>query len=252
MKNAFHVLIACLVFAVCFLPRAWAQTPVVVELFTSEGCSSCPPADALLVQLSQKTPPGVELILLGEHVDYWNHDGWSDRFSSAQFTQRQNDYEGHLHVDGPYTPQMVIDGHLQFVGNNVAALQRNLELASAQPKAAQVSLQWEAGDHLKIAVQAPEKTHAHVFLAVTENGLTTAISGGENSGRTLRHAAVVRELRELGSVQNGAFEKTVEAAPHSGWNAANLKAAVLVQDSDDGPIVGAASLNYPPLTAAAQ
>src|ERR1039458_6586284 len=146
MKKAFHVLIGCLVFGLCFFPRAWAQTPVVVELFTSEGCSSCPPADALLVQLSQKTPPGVDLILLGEHVDYRNHDGWSDRFSSSQFSQRQSDYEEHLHVAGPYTPQMVIDGHLQFVGNDVAALQHNLELASAQPKIAQVSVQWEAGE----------------------------------------------------------------------------------------------------------
>ena len=246
MKKAFQLLIASTVFGLCFFPVASAQTPVVVELFTSEGCSSCPPADALLVQLSQKTPPGVELILLGEHVDYWNHDGWSDRFSSSQLTQRQSDYEEHLHVAEAYTPQMVIDGHLQFVGNDVAALQRNLELASTQPKPAQVSMQWEAGEHLKIAVQAPEKIHAHVFLAVTENGLTTAIAGGENSGRTLRHAAVVRELRELGSVKNGAFEKTLELAPHAGWNAANLKVAVLVQDSDGGPIVGAASLNYQP------
>jgi hypothetical protein len=251
MKKAFHVMVASVLFGLCFFPRAWAQTPVVVELFTSEGCSSCPPADALLVQLSQKTPPGVDLILLGEHVDYWNHDGWTDRFSSSQFSQRQSDYEEHLHVAGPYTPQMVIDGHLQFVGNDAPALQHNLELASAQPKIAQVSVQWEAGDHLKIAVQAPEKTHAHVFLAVTEDGLTTAIAGGENSGRTLQHAAVVRELQELGSVKSGAFEKTVEAAPHSGWNAANLKVAVLIQDGDVGPIIGAASLHYPTLTAAA-
>ncbi len=243
MKSTFLLL---LVLTFCFLPRAWAQTPVVVELFTSEGCSSCPPADALLVQLTQKTPPGVALILLGEHVDYWNHDGWSDRFSSSQLTQRQNDYERHLHVADAYTPQMVVDGHLQFVGNDVAALKHNLELAAAQPKSAQVSLQWEAGNHLKIAVQAPEKTHAHVFLAITEDGLTTAISGGENSGRTLQHAAVVRELRELGSVKNGSFEKTVEVARHPGWSAANLKVAVLVQDSDGGPIVGAATLHYQP------
>jgi hypothetical protein len=252
MRKAFQLLIASLVFGLYFFPRAWAQTPVVVELFTSEGCSSCPPADALLVQLSQKTPPGVDLILLGEHVDYWNHDGWSDRFSSSQFSQRQSDYEEHLHVAGPYTPQMVIDGHLQFVGNDVAALQHNLELAAAQAKSAQVSLQWEAGDHVKIAVQAPEKTHAHVFLAVTEDGLTTAISGGENTGRTLRHAAVVRELEELGSVKNGAFEKSVDLAPHSGWNAAHLKVAVLVQDGDGGPVLGAAALHYQPLTAAAR
>ena len=113
-------------------------------------------------------------------------------------------------------------------------------------------MQWETADHLKVAVQAPETTHARVFLAVTEDGLTTAISGGENRGRTLQHAAVVRELRELGKVKNGAFEKSVEVVPHSGWNAANLKVAVLVQDNDDGPIVGAAALRYQPTTTAAQ
>lgn len=246
MRKACRILIAFLAFGLCFLSAARAQNPVVVELFTSEGCSSCPPADALLVQLSQKTSPEVNLILLGEHVDYWNHDGWSDRFSSAQFTQRQIDYEKLLHVTEPYTPQMVIDGHLQLVGNDAAALSHDLQLESAQAKAAQVSLQWEGGNHLKIGVQAPETNHLHVLLAVTEDGLTTAISGGENNGRTLRHAAVVRQLRDVGSVKNGSFEKTVEVAPHSGWNTANLKVAVLVQDADGGPIVGAASSHYQP------
>ncbi len=246
MKKIFMVMVAVVALAALVDVGASAQTPVVVELFTSEGCSSCPPADALLVQLSQKAPPGVDLILLGEHVDYWNHDGWRDRFSSAQFTQRQSDYEDHLHVNGPYTPQMVIDGHLQFVGNNTAALKHNLEVASAEPKAAQVTLQWEAGDHLKIAVQSPVGKQAHVLLAVTEDGLTSSIGGGENSGRTLHHAAVVRELRNLGSAKNGSFEKTVEVTRHPEWNPANLKVAVLVQDSDSGPIVGAAALRYQP------
>lgn len=246
MKNASRILVIAVAFGLCFLSRSWAQTPVVIELFTSEGCSSCPPADALLVQLSQKTPPGVDLILLGEHVDYWNHDGWTDRFSSAQFSRRQSDYEEHLHVNGPYTPQMVVDGHLQLVGNDASALKHNLQLASAQPKIARVSLQWEAADHVKIAVQAPAPTRARVFVAITEDGLTTAIGGGENSGRTLRHAAVVRELRDVGNVKNGSFEKAVEVSRHSGWSAANLKVAVLVQDSDGGPILGAASLRYQP------
>jgi hypothetical protein len=244
MQKACQVLLAFAVFGLCFSPFASAENPVVIELFTSEGCSSCPPADALLVQMSQKPSPGMDLILLGEHVDYWNHDGWSDRFSSAQFSQRQSDYEGHLHVAGPYTPQMVVDGHLQFVGNDAAALKRNLQLASKEPKPAQVSLQWEAGGHLRVAVQAAEAKHAHVFLAVTEDGLRTAVAGGENSGRTLQHAAVVRQLRDLGEVRNGVFEKTVEVADHSGWNAANIKVAVLVQDSGGGPILGAASVHH--------
>ena len=86
------------------------QNPVVVELFTSEGCSSCPPADALLVQLSQQqAKDGTQLILMGEHVDYWNYIGWTDRFSAKQFSQRQSEYASALHAQ-VYTPQMVIDG----------------------------------------------------------------------------------------------------------------------------------------------
>ncbi len=246
MRRAWRILIESFIFGMSFVSCVWAQAPVVVELFTSEGCSSCPPADALLVQLSQKPSPGVDLILLGEHVDYWNHDGWRDRFSSAQFSQRQSDYEKHFHVAEVYTPQMVIDGHLQLVGNDVAALNRDVQLESAQAKTAQVSLQWETGDHLKIGVQAPSTKHLHVFFAVTEDGLTTVIAGGENSGRTLQHAAVVRQLRDVGSVKNGSFEKIVEVSRNSGWNAAHLKVAVLVQDSDGGPILGAASLHYQP------
>jgi hypothetical protein len=252
MKRPFWLLIASVVFGLSFFAHAWAETPVVVELFTAEGCSSCPPADALLVQLGRQSPAGVDLILLGEHVDYWNHDGWVDRFSSAQLTQRQSNYEERLHVAAAYTPQIVIDGHVQLVGNDVDALKNNLELASKQAKVAQVTLQWEAGDQLKIAVQAPDKTHAHIFLAVTEDGLTSSISGGENNGKTLQHAAVVRDLHDVGSMKGATFEKTVKVPQHSGWNPANLKVAVLVQSSDPGPILGAASTRFQSVTAAAQ
>ena len=107
-----------------------AQNPVVVELFTSEGCSSCPPADAVLLQLSQKNNPA--LILLGEHVDYWNYIGWTDHFSSKQFSERQNDYAKALHAS-VYTPQMVIDGRDQFVGNNTAEVQKRIAEAAETP-----------------------------------------------------------------------------------------------------------------------
>src|ERR1700757_1664605 len=95
------------------------QNPVVVELFTSEGCSSCPPADALLLKLSRMDVSGLpQVIVLGEHVDYWNSPSWNDRFSSAQFTGRQQGYAQHFGLASPYTPQMVIDGQKQLVGNN--------------------------------------------------------------------------------------------------------------------------------------
>lgn len=246
MKKSLFPFLTLLAFLVIHVSGVWAQTPVVIELFTSEGCSSCPPADALLVKLSHENPPGgAKLILLGEHVDYWNHIGWTDRFSSAAFSERQGDYANHLHLATVYTPQMVIDGHLQLVGSGAAEVYRNISKAAAEPKPAQVSLRWESPQKLHIAVQAPASARSKVLLAITEDGLSTAIGGGENSGRTLQHAAVVRQLRELGTANNGQFETSVVVTPHPDWNQSNLKVAVLVQDAGSGRILGAALLDYP-------
>jgi len=222
-----------------------AEMPVVIELFTSEGCSSCPPADALLVELGRKSPPnGTKLILLGEHVDYWNYIGWTDRFSSAAFSERQNNYAKQLHLATVYTPQMVIDGHLQLVGNGAAEVYRTISKAAAEPKPAQVSLRWEPQQKLHITVQTPTAERPKILLAITEDGLSTAVGGGENGGRTLQHAAVVRQLRELGTAANGQFETTVNVAAHTDWNPAKLKVVVLVQQTANGRILGAASLDY--------
>ena len=225
---------------------ASAQASVVVELFTSEGCSSCPPADALLVKLSHENPPGgAKLILLGEHVDYWNYIGWTDRFSSAAFSERQNTYANHFHLGSVYTPQMVIDGHLQTVGNGAAEVYRDISKAAAEPKPAKVGLRWEPQQKLNIAVQTPASGRAKVLLAITEDGLSTSVGGGENGGRTLQHAAVVRQLRELGTANSGQFEASIDVAPHPDWNQSKLKVAVLVQDTGSGRILGAALLDYP-------
>jgi len=247
MNKPVLLLLAIAALVVGHASGGWAETPVVVELFTSEGCSSCPPADALLVDLSQKNPPsGVQLILLGEHVDYWNYIGWTDRFSSSAFSDRQGNYAKHLHLASVYTPQMVIDGHLQLVGNGAAEVYRNISLAAAEPKPAQVSLQWEPQQKLKVAVRTPANAHPKILLAITEDGLSTAVGGGENGGRTLHHAAVVRQLRELGTVTNGQFDATVDAVLHPDWNPAKIKVAVLVQEPGNGRILGAASLEYQP------
>src|SRR5262249_42318200 len=120
-----------------FAFAAPAQNPVVVELFTSEGCSSCPPADAVLMKLSEQGRS--DLILLGEHVDYWNYIGWTDRFSSKQSSLRQSEYGQALHSE-TYTPQMVIDGRVQFVGSEAGEAQRRIAAAAAEPKPAPVTL----------------------------------------------------------------------------------------------------------------
>src|SRR5208283_3646551 len=247
MKKPILLLFAMVALVLGRPSSIWAETPVVIELFTSEGCSSCPPADALLVDLSHKSSPsGTKLILMGEHVDYWNYIGWTDRFSSAAFSERQNNYVRQLHLATVYTPQMVIDGHLQLVGNGAAEVYRNISLAAAEPKPAQVSLQWESQQKLKIAVRTPANAHPKILLAITEDGLSTAVGGGENGGRTLHHAGVVRQLRELGTASNGQFDATVDAVLHPDWNPAKIKVAVLVQEPGNGRILGAASLEYQP------
>src|SRR5271167_2309213 len=174
MKKSWLFLITLVLLVVCAVSGSSAETPVVIELFTSEGCSSCPPADALLVDLSRKSPPnGTKLILLGEHVDYWNYIGWTDRFSSAQFSQRQNSYAKDFHLATVYTPQMVIDGRLELVGNDATEVYRSIGKAAAEPKPAQVSLRWEPQQKLHVAVQAPPGERPKVVLAITEDGLST-------------------------------------------------------------------------------
>ncbi len=243
-------LILVFVFALVASGFAAAQNPVVIELFTSEGCSSCPPADAVLAELGhQPQKNGAELILLGEHVDYWNYIGWTDRFSSAQFSQRQSDYARDFRIPSVYTPQMVIDGRVQFVGNNLDDVQRKIAEEAKQPKPAQVSLTWSGTDQLHVAVQS-SAGKAKILLAVTEDGLSTAVGGGENGGRTLHHTAVVRQLRELGSQDFAStgkdkFEKTIDVRRNAAWNPAQLKVAVLVQDPATGRILGAGEIAYP-------
>lgn len=222
---------------------AVAQNPVVVELFTSEGCSSCPPADALLLQLSrQGTIDGVPLVLLGEHVDYWNYIGWTDRFSTSQFSRRQNAYAKAL-PSSVYTPQMVIDGRTQFVGNDAAEVAARIAAAAKDAKPAQVSLAWEAGGSLHVSIHSAKPTDGAVLLAVTEDGLSTAVANGENGGHTLHHAAVVRRLSEVGDLRDGSFDRSLEVPVPSEWNRSQLKAIVLVQDPKTMKMLGAGQID---------
>jgi hypothetical protein len=190
-----------------------AGTPrraVVVELFTSEGCSSCPLADELLGHLRQElSAKNVQVIPLGFHVDYWDGLGWKDRFSSAKFTQRQERYAQALKVDGPYTPEMVVDGAVEFVGNDAGRAQSTIRQQASQLETAQVKIAPAGADQLTIEAKGPAVDNALVMLAITEDNLTTQVGSGENGGRTLHHAAVVRELRQVGTLKNGALETTL-------------------------------------------
>jgi len=215
---------------------------VVVELFTSEGCSSCPPADALLSRLKQQGQlHGVEIIPLGFHVDYWNYLGWKDRFSSHAYSQRQEQYAYAFSISGPYTPQMVIDGQKEFVGSDSSRAGDAIADEAARPQTADVQLAWAEPGKLQVHVTAPASVAGEVRLAITEDNLVSNVGSGENGGRTLRHAAVVREFRTLGKLTNGEF-KTEEAVSNAkDWKLNDLRYVVFVQQGEKS-IEGAASL----------
>ena len=156
------------------------RTPVVVELFTSEGCSSCPPADALLMKLDQEQPvAGAEIIVLEEHVDYWEGLGWHDRFSSHQYTERQNSYAGRFNLNDVYTPQMVVDGTEQFVGND-AAKARQAILHAAQSAKVRLTLGELAVDGRRVSgvvSGAGELGKGDLFAALVDPSATTNVKG---------------------------------------------------------------------------
>jgi hypothetical protein len=227
--------------------RAAGRVPVVVELFTSEGCSSCPPADALLRQLAREQPlPGVEIVTLGEHVDYWNDLGWPDPFSSAAFSARQSRYQARVFTSGVvYTPQLVVDGVAEAVGSNASAVRRAVQKAATRVKLGVHLSAARDGAHavVDIAVDAPRAGGADVVLVAVEDGLTTDVPRGENRGRTLSHDAVVRWLGTVGRVGAGNATRLEHALPLAAdWNAEHMRIVALVQDSASLAILGAAQV----------
>lgn len=228
------------------------RVPVVVELFTSEGCSSCPSADAALRELaSAQSVPGVEVIALGQHVDYWNNLGWKDPFSSAQFTERQRWYAQGF-KEGNYTPQAVVNGRYEFVGSRRSELAETVAKAAQAPRAT-VALARTAGSlHVQVSGLPAGTKAADVALALTETGLSSQVGRGENAGHLLHHAAIVRALRPLGRVgADGTFTATAPLNLNAAWKAAYLRAVVLVQETGSHRIVGVGSLPLASATTAA-
>ncbi len=216
---------------------------VVVELFTSEGCSSCPPADRLLADIVKSMPEGIDVVALSEHVDYWDGLGWRDPFSNKVFTERQNRYAAHFGPDKVYTPQMIVDGATELVGSDRAQLMKALAAAKARAKAS-VTLAWHAAHTLVVKVSGAASS-SDVMLAITEDGLSVDVKRGENAGHTLPHVRVTRSLVKIGQTDGtGAFTITMPAAAQAGWKAAALRATVFVQTRGLGPIAGASSLPW--------
>src|SRR5262245_40063456 len=212
------------------------RVPVLLELFTSEGCSSCPPADALLAKLAKEQPlPGVEIIPLGLHVTYWDQLGWKDPASLADATARQQAYSRVFGEDRIYTPQAVIDGHEEVVGSDEAGILRAVARAAKQPHARlALSAAFSGADTVVATLSAtgvPDvKEPLRTLLVVTEDGITTVVKRGENGGRTLHHDAVVRRVAS-----------TVEIRGVSpAWRRDRLRLVAVMQGEKTRRVVGAA------------
>jgi hypothetical protein len=226
------------------------RTPVLVELFTSEGCSSCPPADALLAKLDHDQPiQNAEIIVLGEHVDYWESVHWHDRFASSQYTDRQKLYGQRLRFDEVYTPQMVVDGSNQFVGSDAAHAVRAITQAAQTPKLP-LSLARPVVDGRRISssVSAPStESHGDLYAALVDISDTTEVRGGENGGRHLQHAGVVRNLQRIGNLKDlGPKPLPFSLKSPGDANIATMRVVVFAQQNGQGNILGAVITSVTP------
>ncbi|SHL62328.1 hypothetical protein SAMN05444266_104197 [Chitinophaga jiangningensis] len=209
----------------------------VVELFTSEGCSSCPPADELLAKLEQESN-GKQLYLLAFHVDYWDHQGWKDSFSQHIFSERQEEYAGWLNLNTVYTPQIVVNGRSQYVGSDVANItyainqaldavpQETLHL-KATPAASGLSVSW--------APLSPQK-NTRLLLALVQKNAQSNVRAGENAGRKLSHVQIVKQLTTVDPKR-----ASIAMVPTpAGFNTQDWELIGFLQRNSDGKIIAAA------------
>jgi hypothetical protein len=227
-------------------PASPGRAPVLVELFTSEGCSSCPPADVLLAKLQREQPvAGVEIVALSLHVDYWDHQGWKDPFSSKTFTARQQSYARIFGEDRVYTPQMVVDGREEFTGSDEARALRVIGQASSRPRLPLTLDARAAAGSVKISIDLPpapaDGEPVDVIVALTEDGLTSVVRRGENGGRTLAHAAVTRKLQTLGALEKDSFVASGQLDLQASWTRERMRAVVFLQGRTSRHVYGAAS-----------
>ncbi len=214
-------------------PAQAGERPIVVELFTSEGCSSCPPADALLAELASRP----DVLALSFHVDYWDRLGWKDPYSSREATERQNRYATLLDLATVYTPQIVVDGKWQAVGSDRADVERALDQARRDRHDVPVTLALDHGQ-AQVKLGPGSDGAAAILLIGFDRRHVTAVKRGENSGRTLAHVDVVRGLEEL--ARSSAGEITVPIP----WPCDRIAAVV---QAADGRVLGVAVRDLEPL-----
>ncbi len=211
----------------------------VVELFTSEGCSSCPPADELISRI-QRESSGKPVYILAFHVDYWNRLGWKDQFSSAAFSQRQNKYAEWMKSSSVYTPQAVVNGNKEFVGADESTLRKAVGDGLNKAVSSEVSLKNVKISRNRIVLEyrtGGVTAGTSLLLAVIQKAGVSKVLRGENGGRTLSHVQIVRNLQtiELGQELNGSASLDIPI----GINSDNLEVIAFIQRNNNGEIIAA-------------
>lgn len=242
-------LAAILLAASCavFGGETMTRVPVLIELFTSEGCSSCPPADRVLAELDRDQPVrGVELIVLSEHVDYWNYLGWKDRFSSSQLTARQGEYARQFQLRSIYTPQIVVDGVAELIGSSKSGATKAAAEAARRDKlplvvdAGKARTQGKVEVRVSLAKTDGKQEPGRLFVALAENRAASDVKRGENGGRMLEHVAVVRQIQDVGEVRSAdGFTKDVTMTIPADAGSSGLRVVAFLQ-SPSGRILGVA------------
>jgi len=229
--------------------RSAAHRVTVLELYTSEGCSSCPPADRWLSSLSQRGVEPNAVVLLAFHVDYWNRLGWVDRFSQARFSQRQHDVAARNRGRQVYTPQLILDGRTLRAGTLPDDLDDRLRSINAQPAGATIYvelLRQPTAVQVTVDADVPApatRANADVWIAAFENGLSSAVARGENAGALLNHDFVVRDLAgpfPIPSDGRRRVQQTIETAPD--WDLRHAGVAIFVQDRNTGAVLQATAM----------
>ena len=224
-------------------------SPVLVELFTSEGCSSCPPADELVQKLDTLQPvPGAQLIILSEHVDYWDHDGWKDPNSSHALTDRQNAYVRALGQSTPYTPEVIVDGTKELRVSDAHAVETAFQQAAASPKIlvhiADVTFDKDRPNTLRVRVDANGPTgdhYADLYVAVALDHVESQVLRGENGGKHLTHVAVVQQISKIGKLSKGkSFAEDVQLKLKAATSIDQIRVVAFAQESGPGKVLGAA------------
>lgn len=210
----------------------------VVELFTSEGCSSCPPADELVAKIL-KEDRNKEVYILAYHVDYWNHLGWKDQFSSAQYSDRQRMYAKLLRLESVYTPQIVVNGRTEFVGSNEGNLRNAIQTGLTKASNDQLALSNVVIDAGALKVQYQTKgsnANRELVIAFVQKAAQTNVKSGENGGHILSHVNIVRELNTIElKQQNGATSVKLP----QGYNAQGWEVISFLQNTATGEILSA-------------